>query len=76
MLKRISENEVIVEGNPASACSPSKFWHVVENGTHPVFEAEHPIQYSVVIGESVYAADLEIEVPVKKLEKVEVEKSA
>ncbi len=76
MIKRISEDEVIVEGNPASACSPSKFWHVIENGKQPVYDGNYPIQYSVIPGESVYASDLEIEVPVKKVEKVEVEKSA
>ncbi len=75
MLKRISENEVIVEGNPASACSPSKFWHVIENGKHPVYEGDHPIQYSVVTGESVFASDLEIQQVKKQIEK-EVDKSA
>jgi hypothetical protein len=77
MLKRISENEVIVEGNPANACSPSKFWHVIENGIHPVYEDGFPIQYSVEAGSSVYAADLSIVVPEKKvLAKVEVDQSA
>jgi hypothetical protein len=77
MIKRISENEVIVEGNPASACSPSKFWHVVENGIQPVYEDGFPIQYSVELGSSVYAADLPIVSAEKKAPlKVEVAPSA
>lgn len=77
MLKRISEDEVIVEGSPANACSPSKFWHVIENGIHPVYEDGFPIQYSVEVGSSVYAADLPIVAPEKKTPvKVEVDQSA